>query len=108
MLANRMMGDSDGNRDSIQDQSSEPHVVVECPSCSTKFAVETSLVASYEIPKFHCSRCDSVFELSVSRETVHRPAPTDDSQRWVLSDATEQSHAQSRAQINPFAQRQTR
>lgn len=120
MLANRMMGDSDGKKDSIQDQSSEPHVVVECPSCCTKFAVETSLVASYEIPKFHCSRCDSVFELSARREQALRPALNDESQRWVLSDATEQgisphgaSHTASHtaphsAPHNPFAQPQNK
>jgi predicted Zn finger-like uncharacterized protein len=42
---------------------SEPSVVIPCPSCDTKFAVESSLIAAIEKPKFHCSRCDAVFAM---------------------------------------------
>lgn len=35
--------------------------VIQCPSCHTKFAVESSQIESYELPRFHCSRCDHVF-----------------------------------------------
>jgi predicted Zn finger-like uncharacterized protein len=104
MLANRMMGDSDGSNDSIQEQSSEPHVVVACPACSTKFAVEASLIASYEVPKFHCSRCDSVFEFSARRKADVQPAGITDSQTWVLTDTQNQNSSTG----NPFAQPRTR
>lgn len=39
--------------------------VIQCPACNTKFAVETATVANIEDPRFHCSRCDNVFELNI-------------------------------------------
>ena len=65
--------------------TTEPHVVVACPTCRTKFAVESTLVASFETPRFHCSRCDAVFELGAP---LRSPQPTAPSQqpRWVLTD----------------------
>jgi hypothetical protein len=99
MLANRMMGDSSNDKNSFEAQSSEPHVVVDCPSCRTKFAVESSLVASYETPKFHCSRCDSVFELQPKHTTHSTPQPSkSSSQRWVLADNSDTNTP------NPFVQ----
>jgi hypothetical protein len=99
MLANRMTDDSSENKDIPVDQTSEPHVVVGCPSCKTKFAVEGSLIASYEVPKFHCSRCDLVFQLTpatrdthVTQQTPHNP------KRWVLADGAEHQAS------NPFRQ----
>lgn len=35
--------------------------VIQCPSCQTKFAVKSSLIAGNNFPRFHCSRCDHVF-----------------------------------------------
>jgi predicted Zn finger-like uncharacterized protein len=103
MLANKMMGDSGETKDSAQDLSSEPHVVVACPSCRTKFAVESSLVAAYETPKFHCSRCDSVFDLTPKTKhvTSNQHAHNHDSKRWVLVDNNDTNTP------NPFAQPQT-
>ncbi|MFN4894344.1 MAG: hypothetical protein ACK5GN_12640 [Pseudomonadota bacterium] len=69
------------------ERTSEPHIVVACPSCNTKFAVESSLVASYEVPRFHCSRCDSIFELS-QEQPKSAPQTTNPTQRWVLDDTT--------------------
>lgn len=97
-----MADDSSDNNDSVQNQSSEPHVVVGCPSCQTKFAVESSLVASYENPKFHCSRCDAVFEITPPRHPAVETTTAKDSQRWVLSDSA-------RGQTtNPFSQPTTK
>ncbi len=83
MLPNRKM-DLPTEQNHEVSISSEPHVVVPCPTCRTKFAVEGSLVASFETPRFHCSRCDAIFELgdqsSKSISDVSRE------QRWVLSD----------------------
>jgi hypothetical protein len=79
--------------DSGAERTSEPHVVVACPSCSTKFAVESSLIASYEVPRFHCSRCDSIFELQQQRKTPSPSNTTQQSsatQRWVLTDESQQ------------------
>ena len=37
-------------------------MVIECPSCRTKFAVEPGLLAGVSQPRFHCSRCDHFFD----------------------------------------------
>ncbi len=58
------------------EESSEPHMVVSCPCCQTKFAVESGLIASYETPKFHCSRCDAVFEFSYTTKNLTHSRPT--------------------------------
>ncbi len=38
-------------------------MVIECPNCVTKFAVDAQQLAEVERPRFHCSRCDHFFEL---------------------------------------------
>lgn len=99
MLANRMTDDSSETKDIPVDQSSEPHIVVGCPSCKTKFAVESSLIAAYEVPKFHCSRCDLVFQLTpANREKQLTQESSANSRRWVLADGGESKTA------NPFSQ----
>lgn len=37
-------------------------MLVECPSCHTKFAIETGQIGSKKSAHFHCSRCDHYFE----------------------------------------------
>lgn len=92
MLPNRIpestMSDVRDTNDNGTERTSEPHIVVACPSCCTKFAIESSLVASYEVPRFHCSRCDAIFELQQQQAPVSTAAP---SQRWVLDDATQKA-----------------
>lgn len=39
-------------------------MIIQCPSCSTKFAVESAQLSDVENPRFHCSRCDHFFELA--------------------------------------------
>jgi len=41
-------------------------VLVECPSCQTKFTVSQAAISSNANPAFHCSRCDSVFSCVAS------------------------------------------
>lgn len=102
MLANRMADDSSENKDIPSDQTSEPHVVVGCPACKTKFAVEGSLIAAYEVPKFHCSRCDLVFQLTpATREKQLTQQPPHNPKRWVLADGGEHQAS------NPFRQPST-
>jgi hypothetical protein len=75
--------------DSAPENSSEPHIVVACPFCKTKFAIETSLIAAYETPKFHCSRCDSLFDMGQPANTKKYQTPTSGGsvkKRWVLND----------------------
>ncbi len=70
-------------------ESTSPHLVICCPCCRTKFAVESSTVASLEVPRFHCSRCDTVFLLQEPTESPSRgaaPGIDSGSARWVLAD----------------------
>lgn len=66
-------------------------MVIECPSCKTKFAVDGAQLREVDAPRFHCSRCDHFFEKSryelgltdsppvasagASQETPTRPLP---------------------------------
>lgn len=92
MLPNRisesMMSDATDTNDNGTERTSEPHIVVACPSCCTKFAIESSLVASYEVPRFHCSRCDAIFELQHQQATATSAAPP---QKWVLDDPSQKA-----------------
>lgn len=45
------------------------HEIVECPACNTKFAVEAHVIAAHEVPRFHCSRCDHIFERELRRRS---------------------------------------
>lgn len=40
-------------------------MVVDCPSCRTKFAVDPGLLEGVHNPRFHCSRCDHYFEVGL-------------------------------------------
>ncbi len=86
-------------------QSSEPHVVVACPSCRTKFAVEGSLVASFETPRFHCSRCDAVFELAESTQPHRSAVQSSGDRRWVLAEeaaaASQGNHTRAHSAAQP-------
>lgn len=44
------------------------HQVVQCPACETKFSVEETKMGVLDCPRFHCSRCDFVFEVSPTEE----------------------------------------
>lgn len=43
-------------------------MVVECPSCKTKFSVDSDLLQGVSNPRFHCSRCDHFFEGAATLE----------------------------------------
>lgn len=47
--------------------------IVQCPSCQTKFAVDSSMLEGQQLPRFHCSRCDHVFEMDISTEEERKP-----------------------------------
>lgn len=72
----------------VHDESSEPHMVVSCPCCQTKFAVESGLIASYETPKFHCSRCDAVFEFSYSAKDFNPSRPNKLTHSTITTEAS--------------------
>lgn len=63
-------------------------MIVECPACKTKFAIDTKQVAHVESPRFHCELCDERFTLNLvppkrfrsesSTATMTTAAPTYD------------------------------
>lgn len=43
-------------------QSNNPHsLVIQCPACQTRFAVESAQLRGIAKPRFHCSRCSHYF-----------------------------------------------
>lgn len=92
MLSRKTVNNTGPSEHHVHEASSEPHIVVACPYCQTKFAVEGSLVASYEIPTFHCSRCDAVFEFPPLRKNGSSKG---------LPEATTTNHAQQHSTIRP-------
>jgi predicted Zn finger-like uncharacterized protein len=55
------------------DSGNEEQTVIQCPCCSTRFSVESSMIAAVASPKFHCSRCDNIFGLDEIKAD-HSPA----------------------------------
>lgn len=43
------------------ENGSARQLIVQCPKCETRFAIEADGVEELEFPRFHCSRCDNVF-----------------------------------------------
>ncbi len=37
------------------------NTIIQCPACNTKFALNASQLAGIDSPKFHCSRCNTIF-----------------------------------------------
>jgi hypothetical protein len=50
--------------------------VVACPSCLTSYSVDASAVTASPNPKFHCSRCDSIFSMTDQALIASRTAAT--------------------------------
>lgn len=46
--------------------------IIQCPACSTKFAINDSQLAAIENPKFHCSRCNTVFALETPEKEADK------------------------------------
>jgi predicted Zn finger-like uncharacterized protein len=45
------------------------NVIIQCPKCQTRFAVNSELISELDMPRFHCSRCDNVFETASATDT---------------------------------------
>ncbi len=39
-------------------------MIVQCPSCETRFSVDPELISGVKNPRYHCSRCDHLFEVN--------------------------------------------
>jgi len=62
-------------------------MIVQCPSCSTKFSVEAETIDKVSNPRFHCSRCDTYFDLlgKPKRSATKSTLKSDDSPVEQLS-----------------------
>lgn len=49
--------------------------IIQCPSCRTKFAIESEVVEAVLDPRFHCSRCDEVFSLEDNNAGLDQGKP---------------------------------
>ncbi len=64
------------------DVANTSNTIVRCAHCDTKFLVPSREIQASDSPRFHCSKCDSVFTLSESEakgestKTAKVPAPT--------------------------------
>lgn len=45
-------------------------MVIQCPSCGTKFSVEVEELSGTRNPTFHCSRCNHFFDLKGKRRSL--------------------------------------
>jgi predicted Zn finger-like uncharacterized protein len=64
-----------GRDDDDTGDSSSPQIVVSCPSCSTRFSVDSDAVSAMEQPRFHCSRCDAIFGVAQAKLHEQQAAP---------------------------------
>lgn len=55
---------------------SSESIIIQCPSCQTKFALDSARLEGIENPRFHCSRCDQMFgqnETSIISAVTNEP-----------------------------------
>ncbi|RMD86096.1 MAG: hypothetical protein D6808_03990 [Candidatus Dadabacteria bacterium] len=57
------------------DPISQRKIIVECPSCQTRFGVKSELVQGQRMPHFHCSKCDTVFKVDLTMLRSQQPLP---------------------------------
>jgi predicted Zn finger-like uncharacterized protein len=51
-------------------------IVIQCPSCSTKFSLEQEKLIGITNPQFHCSKCDHVFTANLSKTAENKDRVT--------------------------------
>lgn len=102
-----------GLGNSGQNPMIRPPVLVECPTCATKFTVSRAAISASDTPAFHCSKCDAVFskpaaelvEVALKPQTPSTPTAF----RPLMQPAASRSGLISdRAALNPIAPRSSR
>ena len=75
-------------------------MIIECPSCHTKFSVDDSQVTDIDDPRFHCCRCGNYFRPSDAEDSATATQSSEDTQQ--VSEETQQDSvsATSAAQEN--------
>ena len=51
-------------------------MIIQCPSCSTRFSIDHSLLVNLEQPRFHCSRCGHYFDHSKNNNQLETKEET--------------------------------
>ncbi len=69
-------------------------MIVQCPSCSTKFAIDENQFKAIENPRFHCSRCDHFFDYGQATKKEKEAEA-------ALTDTTSPAEITTRAEIAP-------
>ena len=44
-------------------------MIIQCPNCQTKFSVSSELISELDMPRYHCSRCDFVFDTDMKTKS---------------------------------------
>lgn len=52
-------------------------LIIKCPDCETKFNLKADSLAGVKDPKFHCSKCDNIFEVRNIDTDEHELDETD-------------------------------
>jgi predicted Zn finger-like uncharacterized protein len=87
-----------------QTPSGPKPLIIQCPSCSTKFALSSEAITGSPAPKFHCSRCDTIFSQEVQPYEDHliQEAPQAESNfNYTQTDRFEEAHHQIEASMEP-------
>lgn len=56
-------------RSLLTTQSPNLKQIVQCPACQAKYALDAKTIESITNPRFHCSRCDNIFEVQSPTES---------------------------------------
>lgn len=82
--------------------------VVTCPECATSFAIEQNLLSGAKSPKFHCSKCDSIFSAAATTpgQTLERhieSAETPSVGTYKRTNASRSNYGQSSVRASDFS-----
>lgn len=82
--------------------------VITCPECATSFAVEQNLLFGAKSPKFHCSKCDSIFSAAATTpgQTLERHIESASSSSigtYKKTNSSRSSYAQSSVRASDFS-----
>lgn len=63
-------------------------MIVECPSCLTKFSIDSQQLANIDDPRFNCCRCGSYFELQQTQAEAIEAITTKSSSPQTTTETT--------------------
>jgi predicted Zn finger-like uncharacterized protein len=76
--------------------------IIQCPACSTKFAIEEAQLSDVSNPKFHCSRCNTVFGIEDNSDRdLTEDTETQNSAEESLTDTSTQEETSPEPSSSP-------